>query len=641
MAKKKFYITTAIDYVNNVPHLGTSYEKICTDVIARFKRMQGYDVHFQMGNDEHSINVKKAAIEKGLAPKAYCDEMQGKFEEIWQKLEISYDGFIRTTEIRHKAGVQELFRRIYDNKDIYKSSYDGYYCESCEAFYTEKDLVDGHCPHHKTKPKWLKEENYFFALSKYQDKLLKHIKKNPKFILPESRRNEILSLIKGGLDDVSISRSTRDWGITLPIDESHVVYVWFDALINYITAVGFGSDEKMFKKWWPAQIHVIGKDITRFHCVIWPAMLMSAGVKLPETIFGHGFVYLKGEKMSKSLGNVVCPMDVINIYGADPLRYYLVRESSFGRDGDFTWERFIDIYNSDLANGIGNTLSRTIGMVLKYFDGKIEAIKSKPDSMDKKLIAKITSTYKNVEAQLDYTTGDINFHVALANIQEAFAAIDGYIQETAPWTLAKEGKQERLKAILHNIAESLRVLSIILRPFIPSNAAKIWEQLGLNEIGKFEDQDFSSVEKWNQIKKTITVIKSESIFPRIEKKDGVPKEKKSEEKQVMTDTIDITDFSKIDLRIAEILEAEKIEGTDKLLKLQVSLGEEKRQIVAGIAKHYDANDLIGKKVVVVANLKPIKLRGVESHGMLLAASGNEQLSIVTPLNDIPVGSKVK
>lgn len=653
MAAKRFYITTAIDYVNSVPHIGTAYEKICSDVIARFKRMDGYDVRFQMGNDEHSINVKRAADKKGLSPKVYCDEMEKKFQDIWRKLNLSYDGFIRTTDPNHKTSVQALFKKIYDNGDIYKSAYEGYYCESCEAFYTEKDLVDGFCPHHQSKPAWLKEENYFFALSKYKDKLLKHIKKNPEFILPDIRRNEIVSLLEGGLEDISVSRSTQEWGIPLPIDETHVVYVWFDALINYITAVGHGWDEKTFKKWWPADMHVIGKDITRFHCVIWPAMLMAAGIKLPRTVFGHGFVYLKGEKMSKTLGNVVTPMDVMDVYGADALRYYLLRESSFGRDGDFTWERFIDLYNSDLANGIGNAVSRTVGMVSKYFDGKITPIKSDKTDKDKQLIKTMTGLFPKVEAALDHTKGDINFHVALATVQEAFAAVDGYIQENKPWVLAKEGKNERMQFVLYNVCESLRILSIVLRPFIPASAQKMWVALGLDVIGKFEDEGFLRVTKWGGIDRMITVKGGAAIFPRIEKKDDktslspqtqakpATEAPRPKEEKKMIDMIDITDFAKIDLRVAEIMAAEKVEGADKLLKLQVSIGEEKRQIVAGIAKCYNPEELVGKKIVVVTNLKPIKLRGIDSHGMLLAASEGDNVVVVSPSKDISTGAKVK
>lgn len=647
---RKFYITTAIDYVNSLPHIGTAYEKLGADVLARFKRLDGFDVHFQMGNDEHSINVQKAAAKLGLDTKTYCNQMREGFEKTWQRLEISYDDFIQTSEPRHATAVQEIFKKIYDHGDIHKSSYEGWYCESCEAFYTEKDLVDGICPNHKTKPTLLKEENYFFALSKYQQKLLDHIKAHPEFIQPEYRRNEIIRLIEGGLDDISVSRSTFDWGIPLPIDEKHVVYVWFDALINYITAVGYPNDGDKFSKWWPADVHMIGKDITRFHCVIWPAMLMSAGVELPKTVFAHGFVYLKGEKMSKSLGNVLTPFDVIDKYGPDPLRYYLLRDAPFGRDADFTWEHFIERYNAELANGIGNLLNRTLGMVTKYLDGKIICPKESIDASDEKLRGQVLSILDKVRGALDYTQNDLEFNLALSSIWEGVAATDRYINENPPWELNKKGNRERVAAVLGNVAESLRILAILLAPFVPSTAAKIWNQLGLDTLGEFSKQSFVSTHKWGGINKEISIRTAEAIFPRIEKEEKeVPvetkkpapvKEKKAEENK-MTELIDIADFARVDLRIAEVKTAERVEGADKLLKLQISLGSEERQIVAGIAKHYTPEELVGKKIVVVANLKPAKLRGIESQGMLLAASDEENCAILMPLKDVAVGSKVK
>ena len=654
---RRFYITTAIDYVNSLPHIGTAYEKIGADVLARFKRMEGFEVHFQMGNDEHSVNVKKAADERGLLPKVYCDQMRVEFEGIWRKLHISYDGFIQTSDLRHEDGVKKLFSVISANGDIYQSHYEGWYCESCEAFLTEKDLVDGACPNHKTKPKWLKEENYFFALSKYRDRLIKHIKKNPEFILPEIRRNEIVSLLNEGLEDISVSRASFPWGIPLPNDPSHVVYVWFDALINYITAVGYGWDEKLFKKWWPADLHVIGKDITRFHCVIWPAMLMSAGIELPKTIFGHGFISLKGEKMSKTLGNVVTPFDVIKQYGADPLRYYLMREGGFGRDGDFTWENFIKRYNGDLANGMGNLVSRTAGMATRYQDGKIRPPDKKCiGEKEKGLRRAVESSLPKLREFLDCSKGEIEFHNALAAIWEIMAAADRYINEWKPWELAKKGDADQINAILYHLAESIRFVAVELAPFIPSTCAKIWDQLGFDKIASFESQNFSSIKSWGGIDKPITVKSGEGLFPRIEEKEeakakvsaeggsasgGEVKEKKKEKKMETTDLIDITDFAKVDLRVAKIVQAERVEGADKLLKLQIDLGSETRQIVAGIAKQYAPEDLVGKKIVVVANLKPAILRGIESNGMLLAASDESAISILTPLKDVAIGSKVK
>ena len=643
---KRFYITTAIDYVNNVPHIGTAYEKIGADVLARFMRQDGYEVRFQMGNDEHSVNVKKAADEKGLEPKKYCDQMRKEFERIWRDLYVSYDGFIQTSDSHHEQGVQSLFKAIAAKGDIYKSHYEGWYCESCEAYLTEKDLVDGLCPNHKSKPKWLKEENYFFALSKYQDRLLKHIKNHPEFIMPSIRRNEILSLLKEDLKDISVSRASFPWGIPLPDDPTHVVYVWFDALINYITAVGYGWDENLFKKWWPAHVHVIGKDITRFHCVIWPAMLMSAGVPLPHTIFGHGFISFKGEKMSKTLGNVVSPMDVVKTYGADPLRYYLLREGGFGRDGDFTWENFIKRYNGDLANGLGNLVARTIGMATRYLDGKIK----KPDESlvhkgEKELQGEMEALLPKVKDYLDYTKNEIEFHNVLAVIWEAMAAADRYINEWKPWELAKKKELEKINCILYHLVESLRIISILLMPFIPKTAENMWRQLGLNVLGSFESQKLSAAKSWGGINKELVVKSAEPLFPRIETKEEnplpAPKKKKEKNMEMKLEQIDITEFAKVDLRVARVVSADRVEGADKLLKLKIDLGGEERQIVAGIAKHYTPEDLIDKKVVVVANLKPAKLKGVESQGMLLAASDDKTIGILTPLKDVSIGSRIK
>ncbi len=648
-AKKKFYITTAIDYVNSLPHIGTAYEKIGADILARWHRLEGDDVHFQMGNDEHSTNVLKAAAAKGLEPKKYCDEMRVKFEEVWKKLNISYDDFIQTSEERHIKGVQELFQNIHDAGDIYKGHYEGWYCESCEAFYTEKDLVNGVCPNHKAKPKWIKEANYFFSLSKYQQKLIDHIKNNPSFIEPEGRRNEVLSVLRQGLQDISVSRAGFEWGIPIPFDTGHVVYVWVDALTNYITAVGYGTDKKLFKKWWPADLHMIGKDIIRFHCVIWPAMLMSAGIELPKSVFAHGFVYLRGEKMSKTLGNVVTPMDVIDKYGADALRYYLVRSAPYGRDADFTWENFVERYNAELANGIGNLVARTRGMIERYFEGKIPPhpplIKGGRGGFSKTIL----ETETKVRIALDWAHGDLEFNSALSAIMEAVTAADKYINENLPWELAKKGDTKRLAEVLGNVYLAIEEISKLLSPFTPETSEKIYRQMGFKDKKK--------------------VGPAENLFPRIESKaetspplpkggqGGFSSQETIKEQTMDTPTkeptastptppvggelIDISDFAKIDLRVAEVKAAEKVEGADKLLKLQITIGSEERQIVAGIAKHYTPESLIGKKIVVITNLKPVKLRGIESNGMLLAASNAESIVVLTPEKDISAGSKVK
>ena len=658
---KKFYLTTAIDYVNSLPHLGTAYEKIAADALARFLRMEGFDVHFQMGNDEHSANVKKEAEKRGQAPKVYCDEMRKGFEDIWKSLGISYNDFIQTSEPRHHEGVKS-FLKLLDSKDIYKAPYEGWYCESCEAFLTEKDLVNAECPHHKKKPTWLKEQNYFFALSKYQEKLLEYYKSHPKFILPEIRRNEVLRLVESGLQDISISRSGFSWGIPFPEDPKHVVYVWFDALINYLSAIGFGNPQAAssdrFKQLWPANLHIVGKDITRFHCVIWPAMLMSAGLPIPQTVLGHGFIFLKGEKMSKSLGNIVTPLDIVPQYGADALRYYLLRESSFGSDGDFTWENFIKRYNSDLANDLGNLLNRTLGMAQKYVGGKLQ----KPEKSDassphvQPLQEAVTHVLQKVRREMDYQeSGDINFHQALAAIWEVIGAADKFIDSSAPWKLSKEEKWLEINRILYTVVDTLRNLAILVAPFLPASSQKIWEQLGLSE--KWEQQTFKNVQ-WGETP-SLHVAEGKPIFPRIENKVEATKETSMKnqpqsgvegeapaalpmEGATQAPIMTITEFQKIDLRVAEIVQAEKVEGADRLLKLQVDLGGEKRQVVAGIAQHYTPEELIGKKVVLVANLKPATIRGVESHGMLLAASDTQALSILTlDRPTLPTGSKVK
>lgn len=515
---KKIYITTAIDYVNSVPHIGTAYEKIGTDVLARLFRLKGFDVLFQMGNDEHSVNVQKAAQEKGLAPKEYCDQMRPQFEHVWKRLNVSYDQFIQTSEPRHHRAVTKLFEKIHAAGDVYERDYEGWYCESCEAFYTDKDLTDGHCPNHKTKPKWLKEKNHFFKLTKYTDFLLKHYETHPEFILPAKRRNEVINFVKGGLEDVSISRSSFNWGIPVPIDPDHVIYVWFDALINYITGVGFGDDEKKFEEGWQNVLHVIGKDITRFHCVIWPAMLASAGVSLPETIFGHGFVYLKGEKMSKSLGNVVTPLDILDKYpdfGSDALRYYILRGSSFGDDGDFTWDGFTSRYNADLANGFGNLVSRTLGMVWKYQQGVIKPVVFA--DAEKNILGDAQKVFQTMSDQLDpHKSGDVNFHLALDKIWSYISQVDQYIDQKAPWTLAKEKKTEELSLVMTTLVEAIRLISILVYPFIPTAIRRTWEGMGFESLQKLDAVKMDDLKKIPFISSEHKMVCEKlMLFPRI------------------------------------------------------------------------------------------------------------------------------
>ena len=465
----KFYLTTAIDYVNNLPHLGTAYEKVAADAIARYKRMAGFDTRFLMGNDEHSTNVEKAAREKGMSPQEYCDQMAEAFQAVWKRLDISYDDFIRTTEPRHVKAVQTLFRAIVDAGDVYKGKYEGHYCVGCERFYPEKDLVDGKCPVHKTVPQWVSEENYFFKLSAYGPLLLEHIRKNPEFIIPESRRNEIVNVVEGGLEDISVSRASGTWGIPLPNDPGHTIYVWFDALINYITGVGYPDRNGDYSKYWPADLHVIGKDITRFHCIIWPAMLMSAKLPLPRTVLGHGWVQFQGEKLSKSLGNIVNPLEIADRWGADALRYYLLREVPLSRDGDFTWELFIDRYNADLANDWGNLFTRTVSMIHRYRAGKVTA--SAPiEGME----GVITSALRDYGVAMERYEIDKGIEAAWSVIRRA----NRLVEEKAPWNLAKDpARGAELDALLATLVAALQHTALLLHAVMPAKAREVWETL--------------------------------------------------------------------------------------------------------------------------------------------------------------------
>ncbi len=636
--KKKFFITTAIDYVNNLPHIGTAYEKIGADVVARFKRLDGFQVHFLMGNDEHSANVKKEAEAQKMDPGRYCDQMAKEFQAIWKKLNISYDDFIRTSEPRHFQAVRELFQKIYDRGDIYQDCYRGWYCESCEAFYKDKDLAEGQCPVHHQEPKWIEEENYFFALSRYQERLLGLIEDNPRFISPEIRRNEILNLIKGGLEDVSISRSSFDWGIPLPVKDGQVAYVWFDALINYISAVGYGQDEEIFRQHWPADLHVIGKDITRFHCVIWPAMLMAAGLEVPRMVFGHGFVYLKGEKMSKTLGNVVEPLQVVDRFGADPLRYYLLREGSFGRDGKFVWENFIDRYNNDLANDLGNLLNRTLNMIRSYQAGTFLA-PGKEGEPEGKLRSTALSAREEIRKCLDESEGDINFHEALVRIWEVIREANRYLDRRAPWKLKKEGKEKEVSTVLYFTAELLRIVSLLLSPFMPGTGREIWRQLGLEEAMPFTGQDFTSVKDWGGLPVGTKICPGSPLFPRIKQEEEVSSLEDSKTEKKSEQLIGFEEFQRLDLMVGEVIEAERVKGSNKLIKLKINIGEE-RTVVAGIGKVYRPEDLVGKKVVFVANLEPAKLMGIESQGMILAAGEESNLVLICPEGEVAVGAKV-
>jgi methionyl-tRNA synthetase len=632
----RFYLTTAIDYVNSRPHLGTAYEKIAADVIARYKRLAGFDVRFVMGNDEHSQNVFRKATELGLSPLAYCDRMADEFRTVWSRLNISFDDFIRTTERRHKVAVEHLIQRSYEAADIYPGSYEGWYCVSCEAFKQEKDLTpDGLCLIHKTKPDWIKEKNYFFRLSSYRDRLLAHYTAHPSFVEPESRRNEMLRLLEAGLEDISVSRAGQAWGIPLPFDPTSVVYVWYDALINYAAAVGYGCDKAQFDTWWPADLHIVGKDITRFHCVVWPAMLMSAGVEPPRQVFGHGWVLFKGEKMSKSLGTVVDPLEAAERLGPDPLRWYLTREIAFGQDGDFSWELFEKSYNADLANNLGNLVNRVTSMAHRYRGGVLKG----PG----------VAAAGGVEARRSYREAMERYELSrgAASVMSCVDQANQLIASREPWKLAKAGDDRALDAVLWDASEALRLAAVLLAPFMPASSEEILRRLGVDHDIRALRLD--SHAEW-QAEGTRTVQQGSLLWPRLEAApaDAATANISTKESRVtdqpnptapvtppasapapdaaapspwpLDTRLTIDDFMKIDLRVARVLTAERVPNSKKLMKMEIDLGVEKRTIVAGIAEAYEADALVGRHVAIVANLKPAKLMGVESNGMVLAVS---------------------
>jgi methionyl-tRNA synthetase len=621
----RYFLTTAIDYVNSRPHLGTAYEKVCADVIARYKRLAGFETRFLMGNDEHSQNVYRSAIEQGLDPLAYCDRMEQEFTKTWRHLDVSFDDFIRTTEPRHRAGVTELARRIYDAGDIYEGVYEGWYCVGCEAFKQEKDLVDGKCPlHPTTTPQWIKEKNFFFRLSKYQQPLLEHFAAHPEFLVPDVRRNEILRLIDGGLEDISVSRAGQSWGIPLPFDPTSVVYVWFDALINYASAVGLGRDPEMFERWWPADLHVIGKDITRFHAVIWPAMLMSAKLPLPRQVFGHGFMTLGGQRMSKSLGTIVDPIEAADRLGVDPLRLYLVKEIPFGGDGDFDWRRYEERYNADLANNLGNLVSRVAAMAGRYRAGTLRPTAAASDQLVRLGEQLIVDYRQSMDAFM--------LHDGAAAAFRLLDATNEFIAATAPWALAKEPSNEaRLTQVLFDAAEAIRVAAVMLAPIMPRSAREILRRVGspeeitLERDGRWkaggERVLLQEGPLWPRKETVLTDNRTTDSQPQPEAGTATPATPPQAAAPPATaDRIGIDDFMKVELRVAKVLTAERVEKSKKLLKLSVDVGTEQRTLVAGIAEAYEPDSLVGKSVVIVFNLKPAKLMGIESNGMVLAAS---------------------